>query len=84
MQIDRDGTVLLGDGDDASSSDGDEQGFACMQGTDQAMEEDAPGTVPFTAYHQGLPVTVQQDPVIDQDGFQTVQKPTRRRAVQTH
>ncbi len=84
MQIDRDGTVSLGDGDDASSSDDDEQGFACTQGTDQAMEEDAPGAVPFTAHHQGLPVTMQQDPVIDQDGFQTVQKPTRQRAVQTH
>ncbi len=84
MQVDRDGTVLLGDGDDASSSDDGEQGFACMQGADQAMEEDAPDAVPFTAHHQGLPVRLQQGPVIDQDGFQTVQKPTRRRAVQTH
>ena len=83
-QVDRDGTVLLGDGDDSSSSDDDEQGVACMQGAEQAMEEDAPVAVPFTAQHQGLPVTMQQGPVVDQDGFQTVRKPTRRRAVQTH
>ena len=84
MQIDRDGTVLLGDGHDASSSDDDEQGVACMQGADQAMEQDAPDAVPFTAHHQGLPVTMQQGSVTDQDGFQTVRKPARRRAVQTH
>ncbi len=84
MQIDRDGTVLLGHGDDASSSDDDEHGVACMQGADQAMEQDAPDAVPFTAHYQGLPVTMQQAPAIDQDGFQTVQKPLRRRAVQTH
>ena len=82
MQVDRDGTVLLGDGVDSSSSDDNEQGIACMQGAEQAMEEDAPDAAPFTAYHQGLPVTLQQGPVIDQDGFQTVQKP-RRRAMQT-
>ncbi|KAL0022743.1 hypothetical protein WJX77_010678 [Trebouxia sp. C0004] len=80
--VDRDGTVLLGGGDDPSSSDDDEQGVACMQGADQAMEEDAPDAVPFTAQNQGLPLTMQRSPVIDQDGFQTVQ--TRRRAVQTH
>lgn len=84
MQIDRDGTVLLGDGDGASSSGDDEQGVACMQGAGQAMEQDASDAVPFTAYHQGLPVTMQQAPAIDQDGFQTVQKATRQRAVQTH
>ena len=84
LQVDRDGTVLLGDAVDSSSSDDDEQGIACMQGAQQAMEEDAPVAVPFTAHHQGLPVTLQQGPVIDQDGFQTVQKPTRRRAMQTH
>jgi len=82
-QVDRDGTVLLGD-DDSSSSDDDEQGVAHMQGADQAMEEDAPDAVPFTAQHQGPPMTMQRAPVIDEDGFQTVQKPTRRRAVQTH
>jgi len=48
------------------------------------MEEDAPDAVPFTAQHQGPPMTMQRAPVIDEDGFQTVQKPTRRRAVQTH
>ena len=84
MQVDRDGTVMLGDADDPSSSDDDEQGVACMQGAEQGMEEDAPDAVPLTAQHQGLPVTMQQGPVIDQDGFQTVQKATRRRAVQTH
>lgn len=82
--VDRDGTVLLGDAVDSSSSDDDEQGIACMQGAQQAMEEDAPDAVPFTAHHQGLPVTLQQGSVIDQDGFQTVQKPTRQRAMQTH
>ena len=84
MQVDRDGTVLLGDGDDSSSSDDDEQGVACMQGAEHAMEEDAPDAVPITAQRQGLPAIMQQGPVIDQDGFQTVRKPTRRRAVQTH
>ena len=83
-QVDRDGTVLLGDGDDSSSSDDEQEGIACMQEAEQAMEEDAPDAVPFTAHHQGLPVTLQQGPVIDQDGFQTVRKTLRRRAVQTH
>ena len=84
MQVDRDGTVLLGDGVDSSSSDDDEQGIACMQGAEQAMEEGAPDAMRFSAHHHGLPVTLQQGPVIDQDGFQTVQKPTGRRAMQTH
>ena len=69
---------------ESSSSDDDEQGHADMQLEDEAMGDHAPKAVPMTARQQDRPGAVQQGRVIDEEGFQTVQKVTRRRAVHTH
>lgn len=71
-------------GYESSSSDDDEQEDADMQVEGEAMEDCAPDAVPMIAHQQDQPATTQQGHVIDEDGFQTVQKVTRRRAVRTH
>lgn len=79
MQVDRDGTVMFGEDSDSTSSD-DDQGDTQMQ-----QEDQSPDAVPMTTQHQQDDQAVRvQQPVIDEDGFQTVQKPSRRRAMQTH
>lgn len=79
IQVDRDGTVMFGEDSDSTSSDDD-------QGDSQIQQEDqSPDAVPMTTQHQQDDQAVRvQQPVIDEDGFQTVQKPSRRRAMQTH
>ncbi len=57
-QVDRDGTVLAGDGE-ASSSD-----------SDSDMDEDAMEATPSDAVQPAK----QQGPVIDEEGFELVQK----------
>ena len=71
-------------GYEPSSSDDDEQEDADMQVEDEATADGAPDAVPITTHQQDQPAAMQQGPVIDEDGFQTVQKVTRRRAVRTH
>lgn len=71
-------------GYESSSLDDDEQEDAEMQVEDEATADRAPDAVPMTAHQQDQPAAMQQGPVVDEDGFQTVQKVTRRRAVCTH
>ena len=71
-------------GYESSSSDDDEQEDADMQVEDEATADRAPDAVRMTAHQQDQPAEMQQGPVIDEEGFQTVQKVTRRRAVCTH
>ena len=74
--MDRDGTVIYGVDGDSSSSEDNGHGDADMQHMGKV-----PDAVPM---HQHVPVTGQQGPVIDAEGFVTVQRPGKQRAVRTH
>ena len=67
-------------GEDNSSSTSDDDG----DDQDTAMENDdqPPKAVPVAPQSQRhMPI---QQPIIDADGFETVQKPSRRRGPSTH
>ena len=68
---------------ESSSLDDDKQ-EGDMQVEDEAMDDRPPYAITMTAHKQDQPTAMQHGPVIDEDGFQTVQKVTRRRAVRIH
>ena len=69
---------MYGEDDSSSSSDdGDDDQDTAMESDDQP-----PKAVPIAVQSQDH--TPIQQPIIDADGFETVQKPSRRRGSRTH
>lgn len=78
LQVDRDGTAITGDCVDSSSTDSDDNPSTTGMQDEHHDACEAPMAVALNI--QQHYVAVQQTPALDADGFQTIQKPSRRRA----
>ena len=73
-QVDRDGTVMAGDGSSSSDDEGMEGGGAAVgHAAAMAMDEDAPPVA-----HAAAAAVEPAAPLVDEDGFTMVQTGRRR------